>query len=251
MRIASEGAPALPTTPHPVELGKRPLRAARNLFRGHYYRMRSPVQIRRYLQTHAQRKLQLGCGANTLKGWLNSDLQPGRETVYLNANKALPLPPDSFAFIFHEHFLEHFSYADGKRILSECYRLLQPGGILRVVTPDLGFLIRLHEQRSGIEQRYLAANAPAGMREDLAATWVINQFVREWGHLFIYDRVTLVTTLQELGFVDISVQQCGESPYPELRDIDGHGRLIGAEFNRLESLVVEGAKPKVTGNGLA
>jgi len=45
------------------------------------------------------------------------------------------------------------------------------------------------------------------------------------------------------GFREVRGESVGESQIPELQEIEGHGQVIGEEWNRKESLVVEGKKP--------
>ena len=44
--------------------------------------------------------------------------------------------------VYHSHLLEHFSKADGQKLITECFRVLRPGGILRIVVPDLEGIAR-------------------------------------------------------------------------------------------------------------
>ena len=47
--------------------------------------------IDKYLQANSVRKLQLGGGGSAPAGWLNSDIEPGREDIYLDAASRYPL----------------------------------------------------------------------------------------------------------------------------------------------------------------
>ncbi|MEM9703666.1 MAG: class I SAM-dependent methyltransferase, partial [Planctomycetota bacterium] len=49
----------------------------------------------------------------------------------------LPFEDGAYDFVYHSHVLEHFRPADVPAFLSECRRVLRPGGVLRVVVPDL------------------------------------------------------------------------------------------------------------------
>ena len=42
---------------------------------------------------------------------------------------------------YSSHTLEHFDKADGRSFLSECHRVLRPGGIIRIVVPDLHVIV--------------------------------------------------------------------------------------------------------------
>jgi SAM-dependent methyltransferase len=103
-----------------------------------YHRYLSdPQTIREYLEAHTVRKLQLGAGANNVPGWLNSDIMPEGGSIYLDATGTYPLADGSFHYIFAEHLIEHLSWEDGLKMLKECYRVLAPGGKLRIITPNL------------------------------------------------------------------------------------------------------------------
>ena len=44
--------------------------------------------------------------------------------------------------MYHSHVLEHFSKEDGVKLMQECFRVLKPGGIIRIVVPDLERIAR-------------------------------------------------------------------------------------------------------------
>lgn len=51
--------------------------------------------------------------------------------------KPFPWTNSSIDIIYSSHTLEHLNKEDGMNFLKECYRILKPGGFLRIVLPDL------------------------------------------------------------------------------------------------------------------
>ncbi len=105
-------------------------------------------------------KLHFGCGPRVLKGWVNIDLayEPFEKYLQFYGEKyypaeiradrsefyaiditktGLPLPDDSVDVIFHEDFMEHLNQRDQIVFLAETLRVLRPGGVHRVNTPNL------------------------------------------------------------------------------------------------------------------
>jgi predicted SAM-dependent methyltransferase len=82
--------------------------------------------------------LNLGCGPRFCSGWTNIDFVSSHpEVIAHNLRLGIPYPSDTFELAYHSHVLEHFAKADAPNLLMECRRVLRPGGILRVVVPDL------------------------------------------------------------------------------------------------------------------
>jgi hypothetical protein len=61
-----------------------------------------------------------------------------------NLRTSLPFADATFAVVYHSHLLEHLSHQEADNFLQECFRVLQPGGTLRVVVPDLEQIARLY-----------------------------------------------------------------------------------------------------------
>jgi predicted SAM-dependent methyltransferase len=117
--------------------------------------------------------LNLGCGRRFHAEWTNVDFtSTGESVIAHNLTQGIPFPDNSFNVVYHSHVLEHFSKVSAKVFLQECYRVLQPQGVLRVVVPDL-------EQMAQI---YLQAlkHASAGSQE-----WANNY---DWILLEMYDQ---------------------------------------------------------------
>lgn len=87
--------------------------------------------------------LNLGCGRHFHPKWVNVDFaQTGQGVIAHNLLRGIPFPDSQFEAVYHSHVLEHFSKTDGQKFLQECFRVLKPGGILRVAIPDLEQLAR-------------------------------------------------------------------------------------------------------------
>ncbi|MEM6318754.1 MAG: methyltransferase domain-containing protein [Bacteroidota bacterium] len=82
--------------------------------------------------------LNLGCGHHFHDDWTNVDfLSTGPNVIQHNLLKGIPFEDNTFEVVYHSHVLEHFSRVDAVDFIKECYRVLQPNGILRIAIPDL------------------------------------------------------------------------------------------------------------------
>lgn len=193
-----------------------------------------------------KKKLHLGCGPRLLEGWINADVAPAMPRVLaMDASQRFPFSGDSFDFIFSEHMIEHLPCDAGLVMLSESFRVLKPAAWIRIATPDLQFLIGLYvAPRQPLHASYIkwAANTFMPSREPTAAL-VVNNFMRDWQHAFIYDRPTLRNALTEVGFVAIREPELGESEVPELQGLE-HVHRLPPGFLALESMVFEAQKPR-------
>ena len=202
--------------------------------------------IKNYLESHQTRKLQIGSGINILEGWLNTDLNATRETIFLDARRRFPFDDCTFDYIFSEHLIEHLEYQSGIDMLREFFRILKPRGKIRIATPDLRFLIELYNpKKTELQERYISWTVDSflshsGVHQDV---FVINNFFRDWGHKFIYDFKTLQDAVSRSGFINVVRYNVDESDDENLQCLESHGKHITDEFNKLETLVIESRKP--------
>lgn len=130
-------------------------------------------------------------------------------------------------------------------MISESFRVLKPGGRIRLVTPDLDFLVDLaRPQMSEIQKAYLSWSTQRFIpwAPQVAPAFVINNFVRNWGHQFIYDEATLRTSLEKAGFVQVVRPALNSSEDVHLQNLEFETRMPPG-FLRLESLILEAVKP--------
>lgn len=177
-----------------------------------------------------------------MAGWLNSDLLAG--DIYLDISRSLPLPDGVFAYAFGEHVIEHISERAGLRLFGELYRVLRPGGVVRLTTPDLRKIIALYEDRNPVISRaeyvrYL--DELTGKRHERPCQ-LFNDFLRLWGHRHVYDEEDLTAKLLSAGFARVERFEPGESAHETLRGVERHGQ---AEWvNRAEAMCIEATRER-------
>ena len=219
----------------------------RRAFFRFFFSIRHKIITRKYFRNNEILKLNLGCGRNPISGWLNTDIDTAlsKEAVFLDVRKRFPFSDSIFSYVYCEHLIEHLEYEKGVKMVDELFRVVKPGGKIRISTPDLNFLTELHaENKTKLQEEYITWASTNFSGTDLNNdTAVINSFFRSWGHKFIYDLKTLTAVLEKSGFTNVTKTKIGISDDKSLQNLESHNKEIGKEFNWLESLVVEATKP--------
>jgi predicted SAM-dependent methyltransferase len=200
-----------------------------------------------YLADHSLKKLNLGAGRSPLKGWLNADLAPQQPDI-VPVNPALPLPFDdeTFDHIAAANMIEHLRFNDGLELLNECFRIMRPGGRIRVTTLNLLKAVALFQNNlSEVQKQYMdwATNASFPGVEGGHPTFALNRLARETGHQFIYDPSILKLALQYAGFTEIQRFETGQSNDPAFNDINaGNATTDDTPFSDYETCTLEGSR---------
>lgn len=178
--------------------------------------------IHRYSKNANPRLLQVGGGHYTLPGWINGDLIGGE--IYLNATAPLPFADESIDRVFAEHFIEHITYEAAEGFLSEVFRVMKPGGTLRLATPDLEKLCALYRGDNEFVdmQTVIDRHSKNHSRKVPTSAHFMNDIFRLWGHQFIYDFQAMQTQLNNAGFQATLRVSFGESEDPLLHDLERH-----------------------------
>jgi predicted SAM-dependent methyltransferase len=156
------------------------------------------------------RRLHIGCGQQSIPGWINIDNQglPGVDQV-LDVRHGLPFR--GVAAIYAEHFLEHLSLEEGLAFLHECRRVLAPEGTLRLSTPNLDWVVLTHYHGPALPENQARVDC-----------FRLNRAFHGWGHQFLYNATTLASALRAAGFERIEPCRYGESALPELAGLERH-----------------------------
>jgi predicted SAM-dependent methyltransferase len=126
----------------------------------------------------APRLLNFGCGATFHRDWVNLDAAARPGVVAHDVRRGFPFSDNAFHAVYGSHVLEHLEAETARLVLRECARILRPGGIARIVVPDLEAIARLYlESLEGAA----AGDAESAMRYD-------------WAMLELYDQVARTTS---------------------------------------------------------
>ena len=98
------------------------------------------------------RKLHIG-GHHASPGWQVFDARPAPHVDHVgNALDLSRFADNSFNELYASHVLEHFEYQnDLHTALNEWFRVLVPGGVLRLSVPDIDVLAHLLLQRQSLD----------------------------------------------------------------------------------------------------
>lgn len=209
-----------------------------------YRRAIGTTVINTYLRANSVRKLQIGAGGNSKKGWLNTDIEPAEGQAFLDASKQFPLEDGSFQFVYNEHVIEHLTYQEGLGMLKESHRILSPGGKIRIATPDLLKFINLVLQNGQYPPAYMGRklefhNLP---RTPEPGTYIFNIEMQSWGHQFVYTPALLRASLEAAGFRDIKEFTAGESDDPAMRGLEGRANWTFRDVNSYETMVLQATR---------
>ena len=131
-----------------------------------------------------KKMLNIGCGHRYHSDWVNIDVDPSSpEVMKADIIRGLPFSDNSFDVVYHSNVLEHLPYQMGQNMIAECYRVLKPGGIIRISVPDLEKICR----------EYLA-NMEEAMKGDEEAS-----FNYEWILIELFDQVSRNQTGGEMS----------------------------------------------------
>ena len=217
-------------------------------------------------------KLNLGCGHIRPKGWVNTDsslnslLQSfplgavlarllGRRSYndqkakYMNLNKKWrSFKDNSVNVVYASHLFEHLTQKSASLLLSEAYRTLIPGGVIRLVMPDLyanakAYVAAVDRDDEKATEHFMwvlnlhkEGQYPAGhFLHDLIGWW------QGWPHQhkYMYDYKSLAKMMKQVGFVDMRASNFGDSDYiKEIKEVERPG-----ETGYEHSIYIEAKKP--------
>jgi predicted SAM-dependent methyltransferase len=193
-------------------------------------------------------RINLGCGLAAIPGFDNIDNSPSvvlsrfprikwmlfkagligehhyraqwpPEILWQDASRRLSYADASVDRVYSSHFLEHVPYPKAQRIVRECFRVLKPGGIFRLVVPDLLHYAREYVRRS---DSLLSMGSADRAAHDEFLEMIYGAYLTRARshHHYMYDWPSLASMLGDAGF--IRVRRCAyrESADPELAQLD-------------------------------
>jgi predicted SAM-dependent methyltransferase len=170
-------------------------------------------------------------------------------TRYGDIVKGLPIPDCSADGIYASHVLEHLSLDEFWIALRNTFRLLKPGGIFRLVVPDLErrarqYLARL-ENGNAEANSWFMRTAMLGLehRKKGLETWARSIFGNT-AHLWMWDECSMTAALGNTGYIQIRRCHFNDSRDDAFRQVEQRERFID-EKSGLEECAMEAIKPEI------
>ena len=206
-------------------------------------------------------KLNLGCGPRPFKGWINIDkswntrlykfpllkkliiklllslrwvTKGALENVVdyphdldirrRDVTKGLPFDDMSVDYIYTSHLLEHLHKEDTMSVLKECYRVLKPGGILRVVVPDLKIYVKKYMNNEGFSpdddipaaDTFMNSIMLQGIGEERPLFYKLMCKRHQW----MYDFESLAKRLYDCKFSEVKECKLGKGSLPDVKHLE-------------------------------
>jgi len=178
-------------------------------------------------------KLNIGSGLSGAPGWHNIDNSPTvllsrlpfgrklfktppwpRDVRHYDVTKGLPFPDQSVLYIYSSHTFEHFAWEASLAVARECFRVLQPAGILRICVPNLRIAVNDYLQSSDPLASHFFVR-----RLSLAHTF--HDLVHPGAnHSQMFDERSLLHLFREAGFPQPAVKSFLESSIDDIAAIE-------------------------------
>ena len=133
---------------------------------------------------------------------------------YANATQRIPLSAGSVDVLYSSHILEHLDRRGARRFLAEARRVIKSQGIIRIVVPDIGLIVKQYIS-SGDADAFINKTMMASPNPQTVLDRMRYLFVGNRHHLWMYDGHSLCLLLVECGFVNAQVLTAGTTRIPD------------------------------------
>jgi len=209
------------------------------------------------------KKLNLGAGPTwSREGWDVHDHNVLHPFRLPHQAWNIPCKDEMYDIVFSSHMIEHISHFWIEKTISEINRIMKPGGILRLITPNLEVLCKAYVERDlntvMAFVREDSQESGKGIRMELGPAQALLGFLYSPGydnflldssrskilagyvHVCCYDFELLSKLLDHYGFTSVERMSIDESRIPEHRSL----RNVPHDADRGHSLVVECIKDR-------
>ena len=181
-------------------------------------------------------KLHLGCWHRNIPGFVHIDLCDMPHIDYKSGIDDLSMfENESASLIYSSHSFEYFDRDEAIAVLAEWWRVLKPGGVLRLAVPDFDALIKVYESTSDIAK---ILGPLYGQMKIKTNTGEVSLY-----HKTVYNFNSLSKILLSNGFSNVKRYRWQETIH---KSYDDHSQAyfphMDKENGLLLSLNVEGVK---------
>jgi predicted SAM-dependent methyltransferase len=196
--------------------------------------------------------LNIGAGLSSGKSWLSFDSSPTlliskipvlgglllrivggpewpKSTQYGDIVLGLPIESETCEIIFCSHTLEHLSYLDADKALSNICSYLKKGGVLRLIVPDLEVYVKryigsLEQSKNEASVDFIKNTNLGHAGSRLGFLNRLREAFTNSRHQWLWDTKSLLAKLKEIGFKDLKICQFKEWSDSRFIEVEDHGR---------------------------
>ena len=214
--------------------------------------------------------VQYGCGLCAPDDWQNYDVSLsiragriplfgrliGKKVVQFPDNvrigdivHGLPVAEGSADAVYASHVLEHLTREDFAIALINTWRILKPGGVFRLIVPDLEARARLYLKKLGAGE--LGANdwfmSVSSLGQQNNPKGIVERLRAHFGaspHLWMWDWHSMKIALEKAGFTAVRRCEVGDSGDPRFKSVESPGRFYDVN-EQIQELAVHSEKAKL------
>lgn len=195
--------------------------------------------------------VQYGCGLSAPAGWLNFDSSPslrlqrlpllGRIVAgslprfpagvrYGDIVKGLPVPDGWCSGVYASHVLEHLALFDTRIALRNTLRILRPGGVFRLLVPDLKHLAQVYlaSGEPDASMRFMEHSMLGRESRPRGPSGRLREAIGNSNHLWMWDFKSLAAECVQAGFVAVRRCDHGDAADPAFAAVEDPGRFADA-----------------------
>jgi hypothetical protein len=198
--------------------------------------------------------VQYGCGKCAPLSWINFDISPTLRLEKLPIFGALFIRKDWGAYpknvkvgdivkglpsihkgtvqnIYCSHVLEHLCFKDMQKALVNTYKMLKPGGVFRMVVPDMELIVQEYiEDKANCKRdacHHLIKKTLMGVEKNPVS--FIEKVTSKLGnskHFWNYDYDSLAYELEKVGFTKIRRASFSDALDEAFKGVEDNGRWV-------------------------
>jgi len=152
-----------------------------------------------------------------------------KEAEYGDIVIGLPVASSSCKGVYCSHVLEHLCLRDCQQALLNTKEILQPGGIFRLVIPDLAVSIQnyLHNPSAEAATNFMRETSLGLETRERGLMGMLSAWLGNSPHLWMWDFKSMLQALQDAGFVDIRRAAFGDASDPMFSNVEQEVRWRG------------------------
>lgn len=183
--------------------------------------------------------VQIGCGKEYIPEMVNVEANFQRKRdIWLDVTLGLPFADNSVKGLYASHILEHLTFEKNRSVMKEFMRVLEPGGRIRILVPDLEYAINAYVAKDAAKFPDWPDHFKSFGGKFNNFTLVANQ------HFVLFDFSLMEEFLTEAGFTHVERKPKATSDYfqpvhMQYEPQTSWGPLLQADL----SLIVEARKP--------